>query len=153
MRRKDKEISDDNIILDILKQSFICRVAFHGDEYPYVVPLNYAYKDDVLYFHCATEGKKLDLIRKNPKVAFEITSHHELKIGNKSCEWTEYYRSIFGQGEIEIVEDFAQKLLGLDALMQHHGKMKNAYDPALIKRVVILKLTIKEMTAKQNGDF
>lgn len=151
MRRHERQITDKAVIQEILDKSIICRVAFQGDEYPYVVPMNYGYKDGILYFHCATEGKKLELIRKTSKVAFEITEKQELVPGDKSCQWTEHYRSIFGVGEMEILSDFTQKLQGLDVLMHHHGKVKNAYDPKLVDRLLVLKLTIKEMTAKQNG--
>ena len=151
MRRHEREITDPNSIDEILSKAIICRVAFHGEEYPYVLPMNYGYKDGVLYFHTATAGKKLEMIRLNPKVAFEITEKNELVPGHKSCEWTEHYRSVFGIGEIEIVSDFTQKLQGLDVLMQHHGKVKNAYEQGLVDRLVVLKLTIKEMTAKANG--
>lgn len=150
MRRKERQITDPAIIQEILEKSIICRVAFLGEEYPYVVPMNFGYKDEALYFHCATEGKKLDLIRQNPKVAFEITEKQELVAGNKSCEWTEHYRSIFGVGEIEIMSDYTSKLQGLDVLMQHHGKVKNAYDPKLVDRLLVLKLSIKGMTAKHH---
>lgn len=151
MRRHEREITDPATVEEIFKKAIICRVAFQGEEYPYVVPMNYGYKEGVLYFHTAREGRKLDLIRQNPKVAFEITEKAELVPGHKSCEWTEHYRSIFGTGSIEILDDFTQKLQGLDVLMQHHGKVKNAYDPKLVDRLFILKLSIKSMTAKENG--
>lgn len=151
MRRVEREIKDLEIIQKMLKKAIICRVAFYGEEYPYVVPMNYGYHNNVLYFHCANEGKKLDLIRINPKVGFEITAQNELVKGKKSCQWTETYRSIFGTGVMEIVTDFAEKQKGLDVLMQHHGKVKNAYDPQLLERIVVLKLTINAMTAKENA--
>ena len=151
MRRNDKQIYDESSIQEILKQAIICRIAFHDEEFPYVVPMNYGYHEGALYFHCATAGKKLELIKRNPKVAFEITEKNELIPGQKSCEWTEHYRSIFGTGTMTILEDFTKKLQGLDVLMHHHGKVKNAYDPKLVDRVVVLKLDILNMTAKQNG--
>ena len=149
MRRKERQITDENTLQEILKNAIICRVAFQGDgEFPYVLPMNYGYKNGVLYFHCAPQGKKLELIRQNPKVAFEITEHKELVPGKKSCEWTEHYRSILGTGTMSIVEDFTEKVQGLDILMHHHGKLKNAYDPSLIDRLLVLKLTIHSMTGK-----
>ena len=139
------------MIEEILKKSLVCRVAFHGEEFPYVVPMNFGYHEQALYFHCANEGKKLQLIAQNPKVAFEITEENQLKTGLKSCEWTTAYRSIMGIGTMEVITDFTQKVRGLDVLMHHHGKLKNAYEPALVNRLSILKLTILEMTAKENG--
>ena len=151
MRRHEREITDPSIIQEIFKKSIICRVAFQGQEYPYVLPMNFGYVEGVLYFHCALEGKKLDLIRLNPKVAFEITQEYKLETGEKSCEWTTNYRSLLGTGTIEMLTDVDAKIKGLDVLMQHHGKMENTYVPSLVNRLVVLKLTIAELTGKQHG--
>ena len=78
MRRKEKEIIDQNIIEEILTNSFICRVAFFDEEYPYIVPMNYGYRDNTLYFHCGLQGRKIDLIKRNNKVGFEIEHKHEI---------------------------------------------------------------------------
>ncbi len=85
MRRKERCIKDQEIIEQILRQSVICRVAMHDEEYPYMVPMNYGYRDHTLYFHCALEGKKLELIRKNNHVCFEIELSHEIIKYAESC--------------------------------------------------------------------
>ena len=153
MRRKDKKIEDSKIIEAILTQSQVCHIAFSDDEYPYVVPMNFGYKDEALYFHCATHGKKLDLIRKNNKVGFEITLFHALIKKEISCDWTTKYRSIMGTGKIEIITDSDKKREGLDILMKQHGREINTYDDKAVKRVVVLKLIINSLTAKQSGDW
>ena len=153
MRRKDKKIEDSKIIEAILTQSQICHIAFLDDEYPYVVPMNYGYKEDILYFHCATQGKKLDLIKRNNKVSFEIIQFHELIKKEISCDWTTKYRSIMGTGKIEIVTDTANKREGLDILMKQHGREVNTYEDKAVKRIVVLKLAINSLTAKQSGDW
>ena len=68
MRRKDRQITDKDIINEILLKSDIARIALFDNEYPYIIPMNYGYKDNALYFHCAPEGKKLDLIKRNNNV-------------------------------------------------------------------------------------
>ena len=80
MRRKDREITDFDEMMEIVKKCDTCRLALNDGEYPYIVPLNFGHevKDGklTLYFHCANEGKKLDLIRKNNKVTFEMDCDH-----------------------------------------------------------------------------
>ena len=78
MRRNDKKIEDESIIIEILTKSLVCRVGLFDDEYPYVVPMNFGYNGNSLYFHSATKGKKLDLIRRNNKVSFEIEQSYEI---------------------------------------------------------------------------
>lgn len=63
MRRKDREITDRNRILDIMERCEVCRLAFHNEGYPYILPLNFGMKADadkiVLYFHSAPEGTNI----------------------------------------------------------------------------------------------
>ena len=66
MRRKDREIINKEQIWRIMQRCGVCRVAFHDAEYPYIVPLNFGIGKGeplTLYFHCAAQGKKLDLMQ------------------------------------------------------------------------------------------
>ena len=150
MRKKEKEITDQNLIEEILSSSLICRVALFDNEYPYIVPMNYGYKENTLYFHCALEGKKIDLIKQNNKVGFEIEYNHEIIKNDVSCKWTTNYTSIIGNGVIEIVSDYKEKIAGLDILMQQHGKIENEYIDGAVRQALILKLNIKQLTGKQS---
>ena len=153
MRRKEKEIKEKEIINEILNNSQICRIAILDDDYPYIVPMNYGYDNNSIYFHCATNGRKIDLLRLNNKVGFEIEQSHEVVKNELSCKWTTNYRSIIGYGKIVIINDFEQKKKGLDIIMRQHGKTKNLYNDNAIKNVLILKLNIKDLTAKQSGEY
>ena len=150
MRKTECNIEDPKAINEILSGGIICRVAFFDEEYPYIVPLNYGYKNNLLFIHCAKEGKKIDLIKKNNKVCFEIEDSYKVVESDVSCEWTTKYRSVIGIGEIEIISDFAEKEAGLDVIMTQHGKKNNSYHKKLVDRVFILKLNIKSVTGKQS---
>lgn len=151
MRRKDREITDKKIIHEILTESFICRLGLFDNNYPYVIPLNYGYRENSLYFHCALQGKKTDLIKQNNKVGFEIEQTYEITKSDISCKWTTKYRSVTGNGSIEIISDFEEKKKGLDIIMQHHGKNDNEYNDKLLENMLVLKLNINNISAKQAG--
>ena len=153
MRRKDKKITDKDIILEILQAAHICRIAIHTDDYPYIVPMNYGYKENVIYLHSASAGRKLDLLKQNNKVGFEIEQGHEIIKDEVSCKWTTKYRSIIGFGDIEFINDKAQKLAGLTIIMEHHGKKDNIFSEKAVESVVVLKLHIKALSAKQSGKW
>ena len=70
MRRKDKEIIDKELIEEILERNRICRIGFVDGERPYIIPMNYGYKDNNLYVHSALEGKKIDILNINNNVTF-----------------------------------------------------------------------------------
>jgi nitroimidazol reductase NimA-like FMN-containing flavoprotein (pyridoxamine 5'-phosphate oxidase superfamily) len=150
MRRSDKEITDKVLLNEILTTAQICRVAFFADDYPYIVPMNFGYSNGYLYFHGAPEGRKLDLIKKNNKVGFEIELAHEIIKDEVSCKWTTKYRSIIGTGEMEIVTDTEEKIAGLDCIMAQHGKTDNAYNSSAVNYIVVLKLRINSMAGKQS---
>ena len=150
MRRKERQINETDKITEILQQEHICRIALFDEEFPYMVTMNYGYKDNALYFHCAKAGHKIDLIQKNPKVTFSIEQAHEIVTDEVSCKWTTKYRSLVGKGAIEILEQRESKRKGLDVIMQQHGKMENHYPDKAIDNLLVLKLKIIACTGKQS---
>jgi nitroimidazol reductase NimA-like FMN-containing flavoprotein (pyridoxamine 5'-phosphate oxidase superfamily) len=154
MRRKEKEITDSEIIEQILIKSEVCRIAMIDNDQPYIVPLNYGYFDRALYIHSAPLGKKIDILKQNNKVCFEIEYSGEIIKHELSCEWSTKYRSIIGYGTIEMITDFEQKKAGLDIIMNHYGKSENnVYKDRNVDFIVILKLNIGQITGKQSGDW
>lgn len=153
MRRKERKIEDQAIIQNILNTSQICRIGLSDTDYPYILPLNYGYSDNALYFHCAPEGRKIDLIRKNNKVCFEIESDYRLVTDEVSCKWTSEFRSLIGIGTIEILNSAEEKVKGLDIIMKQHGKEDNQYPPKMLDKLLVLKLNIKELSGKQTGTW
>ncbi len=150
MRKTEREITDRKQIDRILTNGRIVRVAIFDEEYPYIVPLNYGFKDNALYIHCAREGKKLDLLSKNNKVCFEVEDSCKIMEDETSCNWTTKYRSVIGYGEVSIITGFEEKIYGMDIIMEHHGKKENSYFPELLNRMVLLKISISRITGKQS---
>ena len=109
MRRKDREITDFNEIIGIIKRCDVCRIAMNDGEYPYIVPLNFGLDIQqgqvYFYFHSALEGKKLDLLRADPKVAFEMDCNHEFILYEEQMSCTMGYESVMGHGVIEVVPE------------------------------------------------
>ena len=107
MRRKDRQVVGIKEMEKIISRCQVCHLALsdpHG--HPYALALNFGYQPGtppVLYFHCAKEGKKLDLIRANPRAAFIIDRELELITGPMACDWGMNYESVMGTGDITIV--------------------------------------------------
>jgi nitroimidazol reductase NimA-like FMN-containing flavoprotein (pyridoxamine 5'-phosphate oxidase superfamily) len=121
---------------------------------PYIVPLNYGYYDNAIYIHSASVGKKIEILKKNNKVCFEIDIEGDLIKNEISCEWSINYRSLIGYGTIEIIKEFDEKQAGLDIIMKQHGKSENnVYKKSNVDSIVILKLNIEQITGKQSGDW
>lgn len=151
MRRKDKEIKDKSAIEEILRQAAVCRIAMCDGQTPYVVPMCFGYAGDRLYLHCAPEGKKIDILRQNPRVCFEVDVDQELIRGTQPCKWSLKYRSVIGFGNAVLVEDLKEKQRALDVLMEHFGGEAYSYPEDVLGRVTIIRIDIESLTGKQAG--
>jgi len=153
MRRKDREIFDKATLMEILDTSAVCRIAFKTEGAPYIVPLNFGYEWDeklVFYFHCAKEGRKLDLLRRSDEVGFELDMGHEMIRGDQACDWGMKYRSIIGVGKISRLEDMAEKSKALDRIMNHYDfKGMPSYNEEVFKNTVVLKMTAEGFSGKE----
>lgn len=154
MRRLDKQITDPEILNKILNESHICRLGLVENGEAYIVPVNFAHTVGIIYIHSALAGRKIDIIRSNNRVSFEMELDHELVTSDIPCGWTEKYRSIMGKGSIIIDNDLDSKKHGLNLIMRKYGAtMELNYDEKILARMMILKLTIESYTGKQSGEW
>jgi len=150
MRRREKELVEQQQLEDILRQGRELQLAMHDGDYPYVLPLNYGYADGYLYFHCALEGKKLDCLRSNPKVGFCISEVLKRIEGDAACKWSTLFRSVVGRGTAEIIETREGKIAGYNVIMQHFDGPVGNYAERLLKGSVLVRIKIDSMTGKQS---
>lgn len=155
MRRCDREITDKEEILEIIEKADVCRLAFSIDNIPYIVAMNYGYEvtDHVtLYFHCANEGKKLDIIAKNNQVCLQVDIDRGFIRAEQACGWGMKYRSVVGLGRAEIIRDEKEKIKGLNILMKHYtGKNSFNYSEESLKETTVFKVIITELTGKKKN--
>jgi len=152
VRRKEREITDEQIIESILKDAHICRIAMCDENSPYIVPMNFGYKDACIYLHSAKEGRKIAILKKNPNICFEVESKAEIKTGEKACDWGMKYLSVIGLGKVEFVNEEQEKLAALSILMEKYVVATALeYRGESLSKVQVLKIEIKEMTGKKAG--
>ena len=120
MRRNDREITDLNEILSTINDCKVIRLAMIDAGEPYLLPLNFGYTCEnglfSFFCHSAREGRKLDILRKNPTVAFEMDCRGALDEQDVACRCGYYFASVTGVGHVEFL-DGAEKLAALTALM------------------------------------
>ncbi|MBG0858659.1 MAG: pyridoxamine 5'-phosphate oxidase family protein [Bacteroidales bacterium] len=154
MRRKDREIKDNKIIEEILLKSDICRLGLIDNNEAYIVPVNYGYKDGIIYIHSAPAGRKIELIRKDNRVSFEVEFTSEIVRNKIPCKWASRYRSVMGKGTVLIVDEINSKKKGLDLILKKYGAAGDlGYDDSALSRMVLLKLIITSVTGKQSGNW
>lgn len=158
MRRKDREITDSRAIIDIIESCQCCRIGFYDDGEVYIVPLNFGFECNgqsmVFYFHGAKEGRKIDLIAKNPRVGFELDTNHEIytKSNNgTACTYTARFQSVIGTGKVSMVNDAKEKKHGLLLLMQHTTqKCEWSFDEKMLNAVTVFKLEVEKLNCKEH---
>lgn len=154
MRRKDKEVTDQRIIQELLSTAEVCRLAMVDDGEPYIVPLNYGFRDNALYIHSAAAGRKLDILTRNNRVCFEVETKSVVVRHEEPCHWGAKARSIVGYGRVEILTDYEEKKRGLDIILAHYGKAgPNEYNEKQVQAIEILRIAIESVTCKQLGDW
>ena len=148
MRRKEKEITDQSEIESIIKQSQVCRLAMVDGDTPYLVPLCFGYRDGVLYFHSAKEGKKIDILKQNNSVCFEFEEVSGLSTGKTACDWGINYRSVIGFGKAVILEDQAEKRSALEVITAQYADKDYKLTDGAVKETLVIKVDIESMTGK-----
>jgi hypothetical protein len=151
MRRKDKEISETSSMNAILKKAAVCRLGMVDGDKPYVVPLCFGFQDDVLYFHSALKGQKIDCIQNNPNVCFEFDLIGEPKESEEPCSWAMNYQSVIGFGKAVFVEESDEKHKALNLIMAQYSDQQFQFPQNKVDATAIIKVEIESMTGKQSG--
>lgn len=154
MRRKDRQVVDWNLMLDVVDSCDCCRLGLPDGDGAYIVPMcfGYAVENGVLslFFHCAKEGRKLDLLRRNGKVSFEMDSGHAFLPGDGPCSCSFSFQSVMGTGHAFMIEDAAGKSAALEAIMSHYGKSGNSFLGAELDSVAVIRLNVDEWSCKKH---
>ena len=151
MRLSEREITDQTAIETIIRTSLVCRLGLSDENRPYIVPLCFGYQDRALYFHGAKEGKKIDLIRKNPYVCFEFDLNSGVEEAETACKWGMSYQSVIGSGQATLVDHPEEKKGALKIIMEQYGDGEFSFPDDIIEKTGIIKIDIEEMSGKESG--
>lgn len=150
VRRADREIKDPEAIRKIMGEAPVCRIGVSDDGTPYVVPMNFGLDEGRLYFHCAAEGRLLDIIRRNDRVCFEMDLFRGAIMGQSPCGCSCRYESVIGFGRAAVVDDPGEKKAALDRIMEHYGEqVPAAYKPDIFEKTTVIRIAVESLTAKR----
>ncbi len=151
--KREREVTDINEIKEILDKSMIVHIGMIDGDEPYVVPMNYGYTLEdgelCIYLHGATVGRKIDIIKTNPKVFFEMECDVTPFEGKVACQYGTTYASVMGLGKAKILETPEEKIDGLVKFMKTQTGKDFTFDEKMVSIVSVIKITAKDFTAKK----
>jgi len=152
LTKRECAVTDPEQIRHILDTAKVLHLGLSVSDEPYVVPMNYGYTMEegklVLYLHSAVKGKKLDMMRANPKVFFSIDCDRMPFEGRVACQYGLVYSSIMGRGTATIVEDVEEKKQAMSLLMKTQTGKDFTFENRLVSIVAVIRIDVSEYTTK-----
>ena len=141
--------------MEILNACDCCRLGLVDNQEAYIIPMNFGYdiidEQLLLYFHCANEGRKIDLLPKQSVVSFEMDTKHRLTEGKLGCDFSFLYQSIMGKGTVREVCDIHEKIYGLQRIMAHYtGNTQWEFNEKVLNATKVLKLSVSALSCKEH---
>ena len=150
MRRSDRAITDPQELESVLREAAVCRMGLCDEGKPYVVPMNYGYRDGSVFLHSAAEGRKIDILRRNPSVCLEFEKDVELVPAEAACSFSMKYRSVIASGKAVFLEGTEEKSFGLNAIMLQYTGREFVFPPQALEKIVVLRVDLEECSGKHN---
>jgi nitroimidazol reductase NimA-like FMN-containing flavoprotein (pyridoxamine 5'-phosphate oxidase superfamily) len=151
MRRKEKEIVGISGIEAVIADALVCRIALCDGNAPYIVPVCFGYEDRTVYFHCAPEGKKIDIIARNPRVCFEFEADVAIVKHEQACRWGMRYRSVIGSGRAQIIGKPREKKAALSIIMKHYSDAAPEFSEEALEGNIVVQIAVESITGKRSG--
>lgn len=155
MRRRDREVTDFETIVGIIDECDTIRIGLADGDFPYIVPLNFAYtvsdKQIEFYVHGAMAGRKYELMNQNKKCSFEMDIPLEMDCMVEKKDVTMRYKCVMGTAEITFLEGEEKQDAMDHIIMNRYQETRDFdYNRKKVAATAVAKLTVIDLTAKVN---
>ncbi|MGC4076147.1 MAG: pyridoxamine 5'-phosphate oxidase family protein [Rubrivivax sp.] len=151
MRRSQREITDRAEIDAVIGSARVMRIAMVDGDRPFLVPVFYGYDGRALYFHSALKGSKIEILRRNPAICFEIGVEHGVIEDEKACDFEARHRTVIGHGRAVFVADEAERVRALDLIVAKLTERRFEYPAANLAVTAVLRIDVELIKGKQHG--
>lgn len=138
----------------IIRRCRFCNIAMTGpDGRPYVIPMNFGFDGEFVYFHGSAKGKKVDCLKNDPAVCISFSTDHELRYVNEdvACSWSMRYRSVLVHGDAEFIDDPEEKIRCLNVVMAQYADRKFEYSAPAVREVMVFRVRAEKMEGRVYG--
>ena len=105
----------------------------------------------MLFFHSASEGRKVQILKANHNVCFEFDQNIDVLPAEKPCKWGMKYQSVIGSGKAVFIEDLKEKRQALNIIMSQYSEDSFSFPDSAVSNTTVFKVVIDQMTGKQSG--
>jgi len=151
MRRRDREITERTEIDELLREGKVMHLALSDDNVPFLVPLFYAYDGKAIYFHSAQAGTKIDILKRNNLVRFEVAGEYAILESDSACDFEAKHKTAIGLGRAVFVEGEDEKAAILDMIVGRFTARKFEYPKKNVKRTFVIRIDIESIKGKKHG--
>ena len=151
MRRKEREITDRAEIDQIILSDKVMHLALSDNNIPFLIPVFYAYNGNSLYFHSARAGSKIEILKRNNSVCFEISVDHGVIESDKACDFEAQHRTVIGFGKAVFVDSEAEKITALNNIVSQFTDKKFEYPSANLSSTAVIRIDIESIKGKKHG--
>ncbi|SMO57535.1 hypothetical protein SAMN06265379_10316 [Saccharicrinis carchari] len=137
----------------IIKKCDVCFIGVVDGDMPYVLPMNFGYRNKVIYLHSAPEGRVVDILNKNSNICVTFSTDHELAFQHPevACSYRMKSKSVVAWGKVNFQEDFNRKKEALNIIMEQYSDKKFKYSDPAIRNVKIWEVPIDKVSCKEFG--
>lgn len=151
MRRREKEITDPGILRGILEDGVYGHLALVDGNRPYLLPMNYVYGEEGIWFHSACQGEKIRIITENSSASFAVESGVAVIRAPQACNASMEYQSVIVTGTIRIIDELERKKGVLSGFARKYSPgAQDAFTDRMMDQVTVLMLEIASVTGKQS---
>ena len=151
MRRRSREITDRAEIDAILASDKVLHLALARDNVPFLVPVFYGFDGKALYVHSASAGTKIEILKTNNRVCFEVTTENGVVTAEAACDFEAKHRTVIGFGRASFVDDVAEKTRALDLIVSRFTDRKFDYPAEKLGITKVIRIDIDSIKGKAYG--
>ncbi|MEI6888630.1 MAG: pyridoxamine 5'-phosphate oxidase family protein [Bacteroidales bacterium] len=151
---RSRSITQDHEILEIIRHCQWCHLAMvDSGGNPYVIPMNFGFRDNILYMHGAQHGKKISILHQNPSVCVNFSTDHALRYQNEdvACSWSMKYRSVLVYGKAVFITEPEEKIAALKIVMAQYKEKEFTFNPPSIREVNVWKIVVEKTEGRAFG--
>lgn len=152
MRRKDRKVTDKDTINYILEKCKVLHLGLSDNSSPYIVPMNYGFmfnNNKLSFFvHSAPEGRKIDILKKNPECCVQMECDGILLENTIPCKYGYSFYSLEGFGTAVILDDVSEKEKALQIIMKTQTGKDFDFTEEMVSKVDVIRIDCSSYTAK-----